>query len=457
MISAAAGGKPALIIRNGTVADAQRTFRADLAVTNGVISGITAPGGLDRTTAPEQLDATNLHVLPGVIDGHVHFREPGLEHKEDFATGSRAAVMGGVTTVIDMPNTRPPTGSSATVDQKRGLVEAKSYCDVGIIGVLTQENLDQIGPMADAGIIGYKCFLGETTGGIAAPDDGTLLDGMTKVAETGLRIGFHAENNAIIQHLAALARASGRTDALVHLDTRPIVAEVEAIQRACLFASVTGAKIHIFHVSSVDGLAMIEAWRARGLDVTCELTAHHAFLTSAATHALGSRLRVNPPVREPGHADALLDALASGRINAIASDHAPHTPQEKLHDDIWQSVSGFAGVEIGVPLFLSAVHTGRMTLNAFVRATSSEPARIWGMYPRKGTIRIGADADLTIVDLECRGVIRADELHGKNNLTPFEGHETHGRAVATIVRGEMVMRDGELLGAPRGRMVRRDA
>jgi len=169
---------------------------------------------------------------------------------------------------------------------------------------------------------------------------------------------------------------------------------------------------------------------------------------------LGSMLRMNPPVREPGHGDALVQGLVEGRVNAIATDHSPHTKEEKLNDDIWKAISGFAGVEISVRLFLTyAVNAGRMTLQQFVRASSEGPARTWSLYPRKGAIRLGSDGDLTIVDLDREGVIREADLHGKNNPTPFDGHKTRGLAVATIVRGRIVMRDGELIGAPSGRIV----
>ena len=175
-------------------------------------------------------------------------------------------------------------------------------------------------------------------------------------------------------------------------------------------------------------------------------------------HTLGSLLRMNPPVREPGHADALLRGLVDGRINAIATDHSPHTLQEKLNDDIWQATSGFAGVETSVRMFLTyAVNVGRMSLQEYARVASEGPARTWGLYPRKGAIQVGSDADLTIVDLQRTGVIEAARMHGKNNHNPFEGRRTTGEAVATIVRGQIVMRDGELVGLPRGRMVRSEA
>jgi dihydroorotase (multifunctional complex type) len=283
-----------------------------------------------------------------------------------------------------------------------------------------------------------------------------LLEAFREIKVAGLRIGFHAENNQIMQHLIRKLKAQGRTDPLAHVEARPALAEVESIQRMALFARHTGTPIHIFHLSSRDGLATIDEWRAKGVDITCETGAHYCFLTSEDMRTLGSMLRMNPPVREPGHGQALFDGLVDGRVNAIATDHSPHTRAEKLHDDIWQAVSGFAGVETSVRLFLTyGVSVGRMTLQQYVRASSEGPARTWGLYPRKGAIRVGSDADLTIVDLEKSGTIEAAHMHGKNNHNPFEGHRTTGQAVATIVRGHLVMRDGELIGQQRGRMVSR--
>ncbi|MBV9324310.1 MAG: allantoinase AllB [Chloroflexi bacterium] len=447
-----------LIVRNGTLVTPRSTYAADIAVDGGRFVEIAAPGGLQSRAADDEYDAAGQFVLPGVIDGHVHFREPGLEYKEDWTSGSRAAVMGGVTTVLEMPNTLPTTSTAELVAHKRRLAESKAYCDFGLFGLVAQDNLQHLVPMAEAGVVGYKCFLGETTGHIPPPDDGTLLEAMRAVSSTGLRMGFHAENNAIMQHHIRQLKAAGRHDPMAHLDSRPVAAELEAIQRAALFARLSGIPIHIFHLSSRQGLATVDEWRLKGIDVTCETTPHYCFLTSEFMHTLGSLLRMNPPVREPGHADALLRGLVEGRIDAIATDHSPHTLQEKLNDDIWQATSGFAGVETSVRLFLTyAVNVGRMRLQDYARVASEGPARTWGLYPRKGAIEVGSDADLTIVDLERQGVIEAARLHGKNNHTPFEGRRTTGQAVATIVRGHIVMRDGQLVGAARGRMVERQA
>jgi len=443
-----------LIVKNGTVVTTEATFEADIAIEGGRFAAIGQPGTLSFS-AVDEYDAHGLHVLPGVIDGHVHFREPGLEHKEDFFTGSRAAAVGGVTTVIDMPNTLPTTSTPEFVEQKRQLAESKSYVDFALLGLVVQENVDQLVPMARAGVVGYKCFLGETIGNIPAPDDGMLLEAFKAVKAAGLRIGFHAENNQIMQHLIRKLKAEGRTDPVAHVEARPAIAEVESIQRMALFAQHIGTKIHIFHLSSRPGLETIAEWRAKGVDITCETGAHYCFLTTEDMRTLGPMLRMNPPVREPGHGDALLQGLSDGNVTSIATDHSPHTREEKMHTDIWKAISGFAGVETSVRLFLTyAVSAGRMTLQQFVRASSEGPAKTWGIYPRKGCIRPGSDADLTIVDLDRTGVIDAARMHGKNNHNPFEGHRTRGESVCTIVRGHIVARDGEIVGEPRGRFVR---
>ena len=438
-----------LVVRNGTLVTSNRRREVDIGVIDGRIASISRRGGLSGT-GDEEIDATSRYVLPGVIDGHVHFREPGMEYKEDWMTGSRAAVMGGVTTVLDMPNTVPQTSTPEGARVKQELAEAKSYCDFGFIGLLVSENVDQLIPMAEQGlVVGFKAFLGISIGGIPAPHDGAILDGMRAIQSVGLRLGFHAENDDITSNEIRKLQEQGRTDPLAHVESRPVIAEVESIQRVGLFAKHTGCKVHIFHLSSMQGLEMIDEWRERDVDFTCETGAHYCFLTSANMDQLGPILRINPPVREAGHGEALVAGLADGRVNMIATDHSPHTRKEKLNPDTWKAISGFAGVETSLRLFLTyAVNTGRMTLEQFVRVSSEGPAKTWSMWPRKGALEVGSDADLTIIDLEKEGVIREAELHGKNNINPFEGHKTKGMAVATVVRGRVQMRDGELTGDP---------
>lgn len=447
-----------LLIRGGTVVSPRGRARLDVAAQDGRIVALLAPGTGD-VDARETIDAGGLFVLPGVIDGHVHFREPGLTWKEDIATGSHAAVMGGVTTVLEMPNTVPATDSVEHAALKASRVPGRAWCDIGLIGVVTETNAPELRPMAEARlVVGFKAFLGPTTGGIEAPSDGAILDALAEVRDLGMRLGFHAENGAIVAWATDRVRAAGRADPLAHLDGRPALAEEESVNRMALFALRTGCPIHIFHLTSAPGLAAVEAWRARGADITCEVGPQHAFLGAEEMPVVGPRMRINPPIRlrAEGHGDALLDGVARGAVTAIATDHSPHTREEKLHDDIWQAVSGYAGVETSLALFLTeGVAAGRLTLEQLVRATSEGPARTWGLWPNKGWIGVGGDADLTLVDLDRPGVVDEATLHGRSSVTPFHGWTTRGAPVSTVVRGRVVMREGALHGEPIGRLVSR--
>jgi len=355
---------------------------------------------------------------------------------------------------MDMPNTRPPTATAELVREKQRLAEAHAYVDFGLYGLIAQDNLDQMLPMADAGVVGYKCYLGETTGNIPAPDDGMLFEEMSVIASAGLRAGFHAENNDIMQHWIRKLKESGRTDARAHLDSRPVICEVEAVNRVAALAKYSGCKVHIFHLSSADGLDSILRWRWQAIDLTCETGPHYCFLPGARYEEVGSVVRMNPPVRgAEQHGGALLAGLVSGAIECIATDHSPHTPEEKLHDDIWCATSGFVGVETSVQLFLSeAVNAGKMTLPQFVRASSTGPARVWGLS-RKGQLAVGFDGDVAIVDLQREWTLDANKLHSRNHVTPFDGWRGRGLPVATVVRGQVMVEDGRLVGEPRGRMV----
>ena len=435
-----------LIVKNGTIVTSDTEFVGDVAITDGKFVAIGAAGSLGLT-ATREYDATGKYVIPGVIDGHVHFRDPGFEYKEDWRTGSTAAAIGGVTTVIDMPNTNPKTDTVEGVELKTRLGEEKSFVDFGIIGLLVQDSVPNLKAVADAGVCGYKSFLGETIGKIPAPDDGMMLEGFKEIAETGLRLGFHAENNEIMQHLIRKMKAEGRKDWQAHVDSRPALAECESIQRMSLFAKAIGTRIHIFHLSSSDGLDMIDKWRAEGVDITTETGAHYVFKKAEDMDRVHERLRMNPPVRwgHEGHGPALLAGLNDGRVSQIATDHSPHTAEEKLTGDIWTAISGFPGVETSVRYFLThAVNAGRMTMQQFVRATSEGPAKTWDLYPQKGALKLGSDGDLTIIDLDEEGVLRDDDLHSRNHVTPFDGDAYKGNAVATILRGRIIMENGKL-------------
>jgi dihydroorotase len=408
------------------------------------------------------IDAEGLHVLPGLIDPHVHFRVPGLEHKEDFRTGSQAAVCGGITTVIDMPNVIPPTSTVEALELKLECARGNAFCDYGIYAVLMEGSILHIHPLAEAGVCGYKIFMGETIGNIPAPSDGEIIEQWRVMAETGLRCGVHAEDNSILFYLRQKLQDAGRKDPLAFLESRPPVAEAEAVQRAILFAREAGSKLMIFHISSLQAVDLIRRAKDEGIVDVAGETGPHYFLFDGrdmVRMGLGSLLRMNPPVRECEHGEAIFQGLLDGTIDVIGTDHSPHTREEKCYDDrmgdIWKPVSGWPGVETNVPVMLTVVNEGRMSLNTYVELQAANPARCWNLWPRKGNLNPGADGDVTIVDMSRTGVIDENALHSKNKLSPWHGWKVKGMPVCTIVRGRVVARDGEVVdGEPIGAFVR---
>ena len=378
-----------------------------------------------------------------------------LTYKEDFTTGTTSAVYGGITSVLDMPNVRPITGNPEQILYREKLIQEKAYCDVMLVGVVVQDNIDQIVPMAKAGAIGFKIFLGSTSGGLSQPDDGALVDALGYVAETGLRIGFHAENDEILQHRTRQLMAAGRTDGRAFVESRPAVCEAESIQRMALFAKYTGTKIHIFHLSSKDGLEMIEEHRKKGVNITTETGPHYLFLTKEDMDEYGTVLRVNPPVRTKEHGLALWDGVMDGRINFIADDHAPHTEEEKMKG-IWEAMSGFVGVETLMQVVWSEGVVKRgMPVNHFVRMCSENGARTWNCYPQKGSLQVGSDGDLTIFDPKRKWQVDRQKLHSKSKVTPWHLWEGEGMPVGTIVGGKVMMWDRKFVAErPVGKLIR---
>jgi len=439
-----------LVIRGGRLVSSTGIMSAGIAIEGGVIVAISRDDALPDSR--ETIDATGKYVLPGVIDPHVHFRSPGYEYKEDWASGTAAAACGGVTTVFEMPNSDPPTSTVDALQIKQQIASRDAYVDYGVYGLLGQQNLGDLPGLARHGVIGLKCFMGNNP--IGHIDDGAMLEGLEIAASLGLRVTVHAENATIIERKTGRLRASGRRDPLAHLESRPAVCAVDAVERAVAFAEAAGAQVHIAHEGCKDALPIIRAAKHRGVAVTAETCPHYLLLTAEDMHRVGPVLRVNPPVRAAGHAEPLWSGLADGVIDMLATDHAPHAIPEKTADDIWDCASGFGGLETAIPLLLTEVNRGRITLEQYVTWSSLAPARVWGLYPRKGVLDVGSDADIVIVDLEREATIRADRFQSKSKITPFEGFRTKGQPVCTIVRGRVVMRDGALEGRPGwGRLV----
>jgi dihydroorotase len=438
-----------LVLKGGTLADPQGTLAADLGIKDGKIAAIA--GEIDSSRGEEIYDASGSYILPGLIDAHVHFRDPGLTGKEDFATGSAAAAHGGISLVADMPNTVPPAAGTGDFREKARIAGAKSYTDFALFALLTQDNLGEMENLAREGALGFKVFLGTSVGNIAAPGAGTLYEQMKQ--PWGLRIAFHAEDNELNEHFTRLCREAAPDPALLP-QARPDISEAEAVARALRFSEYTGAKIHICHVSAKRSLSLIREAKRRGIAVSAETCPQYLFLDDSAYPRLGTRMKVNPPIRSAEDREALWGGIADGTIDLIASDHAPHTAEEKDRP-LWEAAPGVIGVETSASLMLTAVNRGLLSLNDYARLASAAPARLWGLYPRKGSLAVSTDADLTIVDMNRAGIIRNTGLHSRHQTSPYDGFETSASPVAVILRGRIIMKEGVLTGQPGfGRLVR---
>jgi dihydroorotase len=436
-----------LVLTGGTVVGGAARFEADVAIKDGLVVAIGT-----RETMPaarEIVDVAGKFLLPGAIDVHVHFREPGYTHKEDWATGTAAAAMGGTTTVFEMPNTHPPTRSIVELREKQAAA-AKAHVDYGIYGLLAEDNIAEIPGLIAGGVNAFKCFMGNTFGNLPSPSTGAMLEGFEVIAPSGLRISLHAETASIMAWRQERLMAAGLNDPLHHIAARPAIVASEAVSRAALLAEWTGARVHVLHISSAAELRPLAEAKARGVEITGETCPCYLLLDTSDYARLGSVIRVNPPVREASDSAAIWAALQSGVVDMIATDHAPHTPEEKKKDVIWEADCGFPGVETQMPLMLNQASQGRITLEDYVRMSAENSAKSFGLWPMKGRIAVGAHADIAVVDMSRTETIRAEGLHSRGKVTPFDGVEVTGIPVHTLVRGRFVQRDRQLVGETRG-------
>lgn len=440
-------GEVDIVLHGGIVVTDTTEFAADVAIKGEKIVAIGDPDTMPNCT--ERVDVSGKYLLPGAIDVHVHFREPGYTHKEDWATGTAAAAMGGVTTVFEMPNTNPPTRSIKELRQKQEAAE-KAHVDYGIYGVLAEDNIDELEGLIAGGANAFKCFMGNTFGNLPSPSTGAMLEGFEILAPTGLRISLHAETASIMARRQAHLEEAGCCSPLHHISARPEIVAIEAVGRAAALAEWTGARIHILHVSSSGELIPLADAKRRGVDVTAETCPGYLLLNTNDYDRLGSLLRVNPPIRQPKDSVAIWDALRSGVIDMIATDHAPHLPEEKKKDNIWHADCGFPGVQTQMPLMLTQVAAGSLSLQEYVRLVAVNPAKSFGLWPVKGQIGVGAHADIAVVDLDREEIIQAADLQSKGKTTPFEGTRTKGAPIHTLVRGKFVQRDRQLVAETRG-------
>ena len=429
-----------LLIRGGTAMTPNGRETIDIACRDGRIVGL---GDLAGWRAAETLDARGLHILPGVIDSQVHFREPGLTHKEDIESGTRGAVLGGVTGVFEMPNTNPLTLTAADLHAKLASAAQGAWCEHAFYIGGSTVNAEHLAELENLpGCSGVKVFMGSSFGDLLADDDGVL----ERILRSGQRrVAIHAEDEARLRERKAIAQTSG--DVRDHPVWRDVESALDATRRIVALGKKTGRLLHILHVSTGDEMRFLADHKQR---VTVEALPHHLTLCAPECYErLGTLAQMNPPVRDAAHQAALWEGIRDGTVDVLGSDHAPHTLEEKAQP-YPQSPSGMTGVQTLLPIMLEHVHQGRLSLERLVDLTSAGPARIFGIAG-KGRIALGYDADLSVVDLKAERRIENRWIASRANWTPYDGMTVHGWPIATLIRGRVVMRDDQLVGAPGGR------
>jgi dihydroorotase len=431
-----------LILKGGTVVNHDGEGARDLGIRAGKFAAI---GDLSRASAGETVDCRGLHLLPGVIDSHVHFREPGLTHKEDLETGSRGAVLGGVTAVFEMPNTDPTTTTAEAIADKVRRGHHRMHCDFAFYAGATRENTKDLGELEMLpGVCAVKVFMGSSTGSLLIEDDAGVRAVLKAIRR---RAAFHSEDEYRLRERMNLRVED---DPRSHPVWRDAQAALMCTQRLIALAHKTGKRVHVLHVTTKDEAVFLAGHK----DVaTAEATPAHLTLEAPGCYdKLGTLAQLNPPIRDAAHREGLWQGLAQGVIDSVGSDHSPHTREEKAHP-YPKTHSGMTGVQTLVPLMLDHVNAGRLSLLRFVDLTSAGPARVFGIAA-KGRIAAGYDADVTVVDLKRRQTITDKWIASRAGWTPYDGVTVTGWPVGTVIRGQKVMWDGGLIATGRGERVR---
>jgi allantoinase len=435
---------PDLVIRGGTVILPTGQRPADIAITNGVISAI----GSEVREGTEVVDATDLVVLPGVVDAHVHFNEPGRANWEGWEAGTRGAAAGGVTTVLEMPlNAHPPTTTPAAFDEKVAVASEKALVDFGLWGGLVPENLGDLEALHHRGVVGFKAFMSDSgIDDFHRVSDGVLAIGLKTAARLNAIVGVHAESQEMLA-------AHGAPNPLAWCRARPAAAEVAAIRRllVCMRGAGKGVRAHVVHVSCVEGLAAVNEARSKGVLITAETCPHYLAFTEEDFERIGAPLKCAPPIRDAATREALWDEVLAGRVDLIASDHSPcpAADKHKGEHDIWQAWGGVAGIQATLLVLLTdGLHGRGLSFERIAHLTATAPAQLFGLYPRKGAIAVGADADFALVDPGQRWTFGAKDLQTKSGVSVYLGREFTGKVVRTIVRGKTVCVGGDVTGRP---------
>lgn len=441
-----------LIVENGHIVTSEAMFDANLLIDDGKIVGLKKD--TSDVEARERINASEKLILPGVIDTHVHFLEPGGEQREDFESGTKAAASGGITTVFEMPISSMPVVSAKALNERKAVVEKKACIDFALYAGAGTHNYDEIEELADAGAIGFKTFLAYPKNrdawykGTYMVDNYSLFRCLKKIAKTNLPIAVHSEDDSIIEGRIKELQESGRRDFKAHEESRPIVSETLAVSSVISVAAQTDAKVHIAHMSSTQAAELVKTAKASGIKVTSETCPQYLVLDDDTMNSLGPYAKVNPPIRYgENNREGLWNAIREGTIDFVASDHAPWTRAEKDpgFQDIFKASSGIAGTETMFPLLLNECSQGRLSLTTLVKITSESQARIFNIFPRKGSIQVGSDADLVVVDFKEQIKLQRTKMVSKSRDTnPYEGKTLRGAPVMTISKGKLISQKGVL-------------
>ncbi len=433
-----------LIVKNGQIVGESNVVQANLYVKDGRFAAIST----EEMPARETVDAAGRLVFPGAVDPHVHFNDPGMTEGEDFYTGSASAVAGGITSVFEMPLTDPLTQDEPSFLLKKSEASKKSVADFGLYLALTPDNSSKVGKLMELEPIGFKAFMSYSPE-IPMVRDGELLAGMRAIKAANSRIAVHCENNEIIAYLTKELEAAGRHDPRAYTESRPPYAEWEAVQRAVTLATVTGVQLHVVHSSTPEGAQIVARARAAGHPISVETAQHFLFLDAEDFQRIGAFALCNPPLREPGNADRLWAALQSGEIDCVATDHAPYTIEEKLRgkDSVWTTPAGLNHIQTANQLLIGEGIRRNVPLTRLAQLFATMPARLFNIYPKKGAITVGGDADMFLFDPKEEWTVVPEHTFYKQKWTPFAGMKVSGRVKRTWVRGTTVYEDGAPMGA----------
>ena len=440
-----------LVVRSNQMYIDNRLISCNMGIKNGIIVTISS----DELKGDEIIDAHNKLVLPGTIDPHVHLRAPGHEYRETFLSGTQEAALGGVTTILEMPISSPPPYSPEIVYNRMALAEKEAVVDIAFFGAAGIDKKEFIVPCSSSGIVGFKTFLHEAPAGregefigLTAPDTGDQYELMEILAKTDLITAFHAENNDMIKKNINRLRKEGKVSPIYHERSRPPVVEIETTAKILLFAEKTGARVEIAHISTPEAAELVRQAKAKGVCVIAETCPHYLFLNEDALIKFGAFAKCNPPLRSEDERKKMWEYLSNDYFDFIGSDHAPYTKEEKEKgkNDIFVPPAGFPGLSTRLPLMYTAVREGKLRLEQMVRLISENPARIFGLFPQKGLLMPGSDADLIIIDPNKKGVIDKEKMFTKcrDSALVYDGWEVFGQPEKTIVRGQVVYEQGEI-------------